>query len=600
MPPSTAIHCPVMFRAASLARNAVSWPMSSGVCSRPSGTPRLTTSRKTPRASRAAKSGVSSLIASARPSHARVHRKPGQIALTRISCGAYSRARLLVSEMTPALAAAYAGSLGEATSPAIEAMLTMAPPPHAFSAASPAAVVTNVVLRFCERYSSHCAPDMAPLPRLPRAARGTLGSLAPRPTPALFTRMSSLPNRSTTDRTAFAVSASMATSHATASPGTASAAAVFSASAPSRSRTATCAPCEASTRAMPAPMPRAPPVTMAVFPVSINLSFGLAIRIRRHARLFNDADAGAAPVKSLRPRHRLFHAARHLPAEMPRHMRVARAGDDDATDAAQPFEWMRGQDRVDRMEGEAMPVGIDVRGVACELVLEAGVDLVRIARVGEHAVPDVGIRRMMDAVPRVGGGGGHDDRATRLAGGVDHAAEITESHRNQREDRVHRRPDRIGARVGHPIDEDVDRLGCRGPARWEALRLDVEGRASRLVHAPGEDARGVKGIGEQCVDLEDAASETRLEMATHLVQHGVHAIALQRHRHPVGIVGHADRAPRREADADRLPAARESADVIRVHVHGEVGVGDEPAHLDGIAALGRHTEVGDLLTIFCV
>src|SRR5206468_1086657 len=249
-----------MFRAASLARNAVSWPMSSGVCSRPSGTPRLTTSRKTPRASRAAKSGVSSLIASARPSHARVHRKPGQIALTRISCGAYSRARLLVSEMTPALAAAYAGSLGEATSPAIEAMFTMAPPPRAFSAASPAAVVTNVVLRFCERYSSHCAPDMAPLPRLPRAA----------------------------------------------------------------------------------------PVTMAVFPVSINLSFGLAIRIRRHARLFDDADAGAAPVKSLRPRHRLFHAARHLPAEMPRHMRVARAGDDDATDAAQPFEWMRGQDRVDR------------------------------------------------------------------------------------------------------------------------------------------------------------------------------------------------------------------------------------------------------------
>src|SRR5207245_8078404 len=232
-------------------------------------------------------------------------------------------------------------------------MLTIAPPPRAFRCGSDALVVTNVVFKFCDRYSSHRAVDIASMPRLPGVARETLGSLGPRPTPALFTTMSSPPNRSTTERTAFTVSASTATSHATAIPAAGSEATVFSASAPSRSSTATRAPCDASTRAIPAPMPRAPPVTIAVFPVNINLSFGLAIRIRRHARLFDDADAGAAPVKSLRPRHRLFHAARHLPAEMPRHMRIARAGDDDATDAAQPFEWMRGQDRVDRMEGEA-------------------------------------------------------------------------------------------------------------------------------------------------------------------------------------------------------------------------------------------------------
>ena len=77
-------------------------------------------------------------------------------------------------------------------------------------------------------------------------------------------------------------------------------------------------------------------------------------------------------------------------------------------DVAQALERMRGQDAMDGMEGEAMAVGVDVRGVTRELGLEAPRDLVRIARLGKHPLPHVGIRRVMDAVPAVAHRRGHD------------------------------------------------------------------------------------------------------------------------------------------------------------------------------------------------
>ena len=66
----------------------------------------------------------------------------------------------------------------------------------------------------------------------------------------------------------------------------------------------------------------------------------------------------------------------------------------------------------------------------------------------------------------------------------------------------------------------------------------------------------------------------------------MHPVAVDGHRHAVGRVGHADRLPRGEAHAHRLPAPREPADVVGVDVHGEVRLGDEAMHLDGVTVLG--------------
>ena len=137
----------------------------------------------------------------------------------------------------------------------------------------------------------------------------------------------------------------------------------------------------------------------------------------------------------------------------------------------------------------------------------------------------------------------------------------------------------------------------RGGKRW---RLHVEGRAPRLVDSAREHVRGVERIGQQRVDLEDAPPEAPLEVMAHLVEDGVHPVAVERHRHAVGVVRHADGLPRREPDAHGLPPAREAADVVRVHVHREIRVGDVAAHLDGIAVLRRHPEIDDLVAVLGV
>jgi hypothetical protein len=56
-----------------------------------------------------------------------VSKVPGQMALIRITRGAYSRAALLVSPSTPCLDAWYAARPGRPTSPPSEEQLTMAP-----------------------------------------------------------------------------------------------------------------------------------------------------------------------------------------------------------------------------------------------------------------------------------------------------------------------------------------------------------------------------------------------------------------------------------------------------------------------------------------
>ena len=73
----------------------------------------------------------------------------------------------------------------------------------------------------------------------------------------------------------------------------------------------------------------------------------------------------------------------------------------------------------------------------------------------------------------------------------------------------------------------------------------------------------------------------------------MHAVAVYGHRHAVRGVGDADGPPRRQPDADGLPAAREATDVVGVDVDGEVRIRHQPMHLDGIAVVRRLPEIDD-------
>lgn len=77
-------------------------------------------------------------------------------------------------------------------------------------------------------------------------------------------------------------------------------------------------------------------------------------------------------------RHRLLDAARNVEAEVARHVRILGSGHDDAPDVAEALQRVGGQDPVDRMEGVAAAVGLDVVGVSGELLAEARGDLVAV------------------------------------------------------------------------------------------------------------------------------------------------------------------------------------------------------------------------------
>src|SRR5262245_5676709 len=102
--------------------------------------------------------------------------------------------------------------------------------------------------------------------------------------------------------------------------------------------------------------------------------------VTRHRQLLDHADGGAWSVEGLRPCQRLLYAGRDRPAEVPRDVRIACSGYDHLSEAAQTAEGVRGEDAVDRVKGEPMPVRLDVRCVSRELVFEARGDLVGVTR----------------------------------------------------------------------------------------------------------------------------------------------------------------------------------------------------------------------------
>src|ERR1700722_3294717 len=115
-PPSTMNGAPVANDDSSLARNRAIFAISSGLPIRPSVEMRLIA-----RSDIVPPPWIRETIG--------VSIAPGQIALTRMLCRPFSSAATFVIAITPALAAQYADELRKPTRPAIEAVLTIAPPP---------------------------------------------------------------------------------------------------------------------------------------------------------------------------------------------------------------------------------------------------------------------------------------------------------------------------------------------------------------------------------------------------------------------------------------------------------------------------------------
>jgi len=179
-----------------------------------------------------------------------VSTSPGQMQLARTPIVSRHRARQAVNRITPALATAYSGESWLAVpSPAVEAMLMIAPPPRARIGARTSCVASMTARRFSSSARSHRAGSAA----------GKHGCSMP---PALLTSTPTGPAAST----AAAMSARLATSVRRNEPPIRSA--VTRPACSSRSAMSTCIPSAASRSAIPAPIPSAPPVTRAVIPLS--------------------------------------------------------------------------------------------------------------------------------------------------------------------------------------------------------------------------------------------------------------------------------------------------------------------------------------------
>ena len=285
---------------------------------------------------------------------------------------------------------------------------------------------------------------------------------------------------------------------------------------------------------------------------------------------------------------------------MTRHRRVLGSRHDDAADVLEAPQRVHGEERVHGVEAEARAVRLEVLGPARVVLGEAAHDLVRVARRREHALPDLRVRGVRDAVPPVGHGRGQDHGAAGRTRRVHDAAQVAEARGHEREDRVHEREDRVGARVRHAPDEDVEALAREVAPRRVEPRHRLEHLAPRLPDAARHDLRDVPGVGQERVQLEHAAAQARLEVAAHLVEHRVHAVVADRHGHAVRRVGDADRLPGREPHADRLPAAVEAAVVAGVDVDGQVRVGDQAVDLHRIAVLRRAAEVHERVAVLGV
>jgi hypothetical protein len=179
-----------------------------------------------------------------------VSTSPGQMQLARTPIVSRHGARQAVNRITPALAAAYSGELWLAVpSPAVEAMLMIAPPPRARIGARTSCVASMTARRFSLSARSQRAGSAA----------GKHGSSMP---PALLTSTLTGPAAST----AAAMPTRLATSVRKNEPPIRSA--VTRPACSSRSAMTTCIPSAANRSAIPAPIPSAPPVTRAVIPLS--------------------------------------------------------------------------------------------------------------------------------------------------------------------------------------------------------------------------------------------------------------------------------------------------------------------------------------------
>jgi hypothetical protein len=179
-----------------------------------------------------------------------VSTRPGQMQFTRTPIVSRHGARQAVNRTTPALATAYSGESWLAVpSPAVEAMLMIAPPPRSRIGARTSWVASMTARRFRSSARSHRAGS----------ATGKYGFSLP---PALLTSTPTGPAASTAVRT----SARSARSVRRNEPPIRSA--IAGPDRSSRSAMTTCMPSAASRSATPAPIPSAPPVTRAVIPLS--------------------------------------------------------------------------------------------------------------------------------------------------------------------------------------------------------------------------------------------------------------------------------------------------------------------------------------------
>ncbi|CAB4723496.1 unannotated protein [freshwater metagenome] len=305
-------------------------------------------------------------------------------------------------------------------------------------------------------------------------------------------------------------------------------------------------------------------------------------------------------------------------------------------------------ERVHPVVGVRGAVEVDVPGVVGELLLVLLTDDRRIGRLGEDLLVEIDVRRVVQLVEALVERVVEDHRSSAphhrvVAVGV----EVVAQPHAGREDRVHRAVDVVGPEVGHPHHQHVgvavdlhellavhllqralvDGLDLAGVDAGQAVgrpqvveelvpqpvgsqRQTTSHRQHRglVAHRPLPLAlhQEVVGLGEDVVvegglDLEDL--DVLLDHPPDPPRRVVHRRLLVVHERPGGhhrggVVVVAQRAVRRQPDADRLVAAVHR-DEVDVHVDEQVGLGGPLADLDVLALVGR-AQVGEVVAVLGV
>src|SRR6266581_1295182 len=114
---------------------------------------------------------------------------------------------------------------------------------------------------------------------------------------------------------------------------------------------------------------------------------GCSLRSRSDQRRLLDVGDGAVPpVPRARLSDGVLHTRRDLESEVAWHVRLQRSGHDHPSHVAEALEWVGGEDTVDRVEGVAPAVRLDIVGATRQVLGEARGDLVGIARLGQNAL----------------------------------------------------------------------------------------------------------------------------------------------------------------------------------------------------------------------